>query len=748
MATDVPLPRDKHIPKHAPRKKQKAKRGFFRRFWWTFLLVPFVMFAVVAVALVVAYQRIQLPDTLPPIRTSYLMDRNGNELASLHGDVDRTIVPLSQISPNLQHAVMATEDAGFYSHPGIDVRGIVRAAWTDLVKRQTVQGASTLTEQLVKNVYAGQYVRNADGTTAYVVPPRTIKEKIREALLAIKLEQTYTKDQILAKYLNTVYFGHGAYGAEAAAETYFGKHASELTVLESASLAGVLHAPSLYDPITNPYDNKFRRDYSLDQMVRYGYLDAAKAEKLKHKKCCGTVSDSADQIRAPYGSAYFVDYARQELFDRYGSARVYGGGLHVTTSIDMRMQKAAWDAVRKDLPFTGDNPSAAVVTIDQNTGQILAMVGGRDFNKSKLNLATLQGGSGRQSGSAFKAFTLTAALENDFSLNSYWQGPSTLTIDNPICDGPTGPWQPVNAGDGEAGTFTLLQATEHSVNTVFAQVIAQLGPDKVVEAAHRLGIRSPLPEACAITLGSVAVNPLEMTNAYATLAASGVRHWATPLVKIDNAAGQPVDDVASKGKQVVDPNIANEVTYALRYVVTGGTGYAASLGARPVAGKTGTANENVDAWFCGYTMQLTTCVWVGWPQGEIPLQNIMGVPSVYGGTIPAEIWHDYMAIAAARYPIESFPTATLTGSIGPATPVAPPTPSPSVKPTPSASQGPSPPGSPSSSPSATPSESPSPTPSPSPSGSPSPAKGPKGPGLADRPARADLPRRVTVARRT
>ncbi len=694
---------------------------------------------VVVGALFVAYQQIALPDTLPPIRTSYLFDRDGNPLTSLHGAVDRTIIPLERISKNLREAVIATEDADFYSHPGVDVKGIVRAAWADL-RGGTVQGASTLTEQLVKNVYAGQYVRNQDGSTDYVIPPRTVKEKVREALLAIKLEQTYSKDQILAKYLNTVYFGHGAYGAEAAAQTYFGKPASELTVLESASLAGVLHAPTLYDPILSPYDNKFRRDYTLDQMVTFGYLDAPKAATLKQKKCCGTIPDATSKIDTPYGSAYFVDYARQDLFQRYGGARVYGGGLNVTTSLDMAMQKAAWDAVRKDLPFTKDNPSAAVVSIDPATGEVLAMVGGRDFNKSKLNLATLRGGSGRQSGSAFKAFTLTAALEQDYSLNAYWQGPSTITIDNPVCDGPTGPWQPVNAGDGEAGTFSLLQATEHSVNTVFAQVISQLGPETVVEAAHRLGIRSDLPNACAITLGSVAVNPLEMTNAYATLADGGVRHWATPLVGVANQRGASVDDVTSKARQVVDPNIASEVTYALRYVVLGGTGTSASLGSRQVAGKTGTANLNVDAWFCGYTVQLTTCVWVGWPQGEIPLENIMGVPSVYGGTIPAQIWHDYMTVVTADDKYESFPPPTFTGTLGPASPVASPTPSPT--PTPSPSQSPSLTPSPTATPSPTPSPTATPSPTPSPTGSPSPTKGPQVATAADTPAARSSPRRV------
>ncbi|MGH2539516.1 MAG: transglycosylase domain-containing protein, partial [Actinomycetota bacterium] len=247
MSTDVPTRPEaaKHVPKHAPSTR---KKGFFRRFWWVFLVVPVLVAAALAGSLYVAYARIQLPDTLPPIRTSYLFDRNGTPLTSLHGAVDRKIVGLKQISENLQDAVLATEDAGFYEHPGIDVRGIISAAWTDLVKRETVVGASTITQQLVKNVYAGDYIEHPNGTQEYVVPPRSIKEKIREALLAIKIEQELTKQQILAKYLNTVYFGHGAYGAEAAAQTYFAKSASELTVSDSAVLAAVLHAPSLYDP--------------------------------------------------------------------------------------------------------------------------------------------------------------------------------------------------------------------------------------------------------------------------------------------------------------------------------------------------------------------------------------------------------------------------------------------------------------------------------------------------------------------
>ena len=724
MATDnLPSTRkDGYVPRHAsPRATKKAskKRSFLRRRWWLLvLLTPVVVLILGTVALYIAYARIELPNALPPIRTTYLYDRNGKPLATLHGVVNRTVVPLSQMSPNIQHAVIATEDHDFYNHPGVDVLGIVRAAYTDLIKRQTVQGASTITEQVVKNVYAGSYETDPDtGLRVYVPPERSIQEKIREALLAVKLERELGKDAILEKYLNTVYFGHGAYGVEAAAETYFGKHASQLTVLESATLAGVLHAPELYDPIDRPYDNKFRRDYALDQMARYGYITPADDAKLKAKPCCGTVhSGTTERISAPGQAEYFVDYVRQQLQAKYGDAKVYGGGLQVTTSLDLRLQRAAEHAIAQELPSKAD-PAAALVSIDPKTGQILAMAGGRDWAKSKVNYATMAGGSGREAGSAFKAFTLAAAMQAGYSLSAVWQGPNSITIK--ACPDPTSPdgyWHPVNA-EG-AGTYSLALATAHSVNTIFAQVIAQLGPDKVVDMAHALGIRSSLPDVCSITLGSVAVNPLEMTNAYATLADQGVRHWATPFVEVKSPGGKADDSIAQPGQQVIQPNDANLVSYALQGVVRYGTGYTAAIPPYPVAGKTGTANENVDAWFCGYTVQIVTCVWMGWPKGEIPLQNIEGVPSVFGGTIPAAIWHDYMTVAMQGQTAESFDTPSFVGySIGPATPV-PVVPSPSPSATPSVEPSPTP------SRTKTPSPSPSPSGSVSPSGSPTPSAKP------------------------
>jgi penicillin-binding protein 1A len=709
-------PKDSATPK---------KKSFLRRRWWLLvLLTPFVLVLLGGIGLYIAYARIQLPEALPPIQTTYLYDRNGHLLTTLHGSVDRTVVSLNQISPHLKDAVIATEDHDFYNHPGIDVGGILRAAFTDLIKRQTVQGASTITEQLVKNVYAGTYTTDADGVQSYTLPTRSIQEKIREGLLAIKLEQSMSKDEILAKYLNTVYFGHGAYGIQAAARTYFGKPAGDLTVLESASLAGLLHAPDLYDPIDRPSDNWYRRNYALDQMAQYGYISKAEDTRLKAKKCCGTIPDQTERLKAPGQSEYFAEYVRQALFQKYGEAQVYAGGMRVTTTLDLGLQADAEDAIKQALPDQQHDPAAALVAMDPRTGQILAMAGGRDWDKSQFNYATGVGGSGRQSGSAFKAFTLAAAMQAGFNPNAYWNGPSTIGI--PQCPDPNQPdgiWHPVNAGDGEAGTFTLFGATAHSVNTIFAQVIAQLGPGPVVNMAHALGIQSDLPKTCSITLGSVGVNPLEMTNAYATLADQGVRHWATPLLQVKTSNGQIDDSVGSPGARVLDANDANLVTNALQGVVRDGTGTAAQLGTWPVAGKTGTANDNVDAWFCGYTVQIVTCVWMGWPDNDTtPLENIEGVPSVYGGTIPAAIWHTFMLNAMQGLPPQPFPVATFDSahSIGPSISVAAPTPSPVVvsptgTPTPTPTETPKPTRSPSPTAPPSPSESPSPTETPTPS---------------------------------
>jgi penicillin-binding protein 1A len=700
-------------PKRTPRQPPK-KRGFLRRYWWAFAAAPFVLLFLLLATLLFVYSRLDLPATPPPLQTTYILDREGNVLGTFHASVDRTIVPFSRMPKSLRDAVIAAEDQGFYEHSGIDPLGVMRAAWNDLIAHEVVQGGSTITMQLVKNVYAGHYETDRKtGQTTYVVPPRTFTQKVREALLAMKLERTYSKDEILAKYLNTIYFGHGAYGVEAAAQAYWGIHASELNMIRSATLAGLISSPSLFDPIDHPIDAEIRRNYVLDRMAALGTISPERAASLKLQDVRTHPSDG--NLSFPPKLGYFLDYTKRALIAEYDEAQVFGGGLKVITGLDPQMQSAAEEAVAARLNTPGD-PEAAVVAIDPATGEVRAMYGGRNWGTSQVNLATGDGGTGRQAGSAFKPFTLTAAMEANVSLSSRWYGPGTITIQDPRCYTDGEPWTLSNASDEESGTFSLATATAYSVNTVFAQVASLVGPDAVADAAHRMGIRSKLQPVCSITLGTQAVTPLEMTNAYATLAARGVRRWATPVHAVRDASGAVLDRTTSgRGKRVISANDADLVTYALQNVIRYGTGTSANIG-RPAAGKTGTAQDYVDAWFCGYVPRLATCVWIGYPKGEIPLENVEGYSAVYGGTIPALIWHDFMLKATEHMAVQEFPTPSFEGyTTGAPTPPPPPSPSESPEPT----RTPSPTPSPSSSPLPSPTQSlpPSPTllPTPSPS---------------------------------
>jgi penicillin-binding protein 1A len=702
-------------PKRAPRQPPK-QRGFLGRYWWAFAAAPFVLLFLLLATLLFVYSRLDLPATPPPLQTTYILDREGNVLGTFHASVDRTIVPFNRMPKSLRDAVLAAEDQGFYEHSGIDPLGVMRAAWNDLIAHEVVQGGSTITMQLVKNVYAGHYETDRKtGQTTYVVPPRTFTQKVREALLAMKLERTYSKDEILATYLNTIYFGHGAYGVEAAAQAYWGIHASELNMIRSATLAGLISSPSLFDPIDHPADAKIRRDYVLDRMAALGTITSERAAQLTLQDVRTHPSDG--NLSFPPKLGHFLDYTKRTLIAKYDEAQVFGGGLKVITGLDPQMQAAVEEAVAARLNTPGD-PEAAVVAIDPATGEVRAMYGGRNWNKSQVNLALSgekgYGGTGRQAGSAFKPFTLTAAMEAGVSLSSSWYGPGTITIPDPRCYTDGKPWTLSNASDEESGTFSLATATAYSVNTVFAQVTSLVGPEAVADAAHRMGIRSKLQPVCSITLGTQAVSPLEMTNAYATLAARGVRRWATPVHAVRDASGAVLDRTTSgRGKRVISTNDADLVTYALQNVIRYGTGTSASIG-RPAAGKTGTAQDYVDAWFCGYVPRLATCVWIGYPKGEIPLENVEGYSAVYGGTIPALIWHDFMLKATEGMAVQEFPPPSFDGyTTGASTP--PPSPSPSESPKPT--QTPSPTPSPSASPIPSPTESlpPSPTLVPTPS---------------------------------
>jgi penicillin-binding protein 1A len=705
---DRPQKGSKHASQSSGSKE--TQRGFFRRYWWVFVAVPVLGGILVFSTLLYVYAHLALPDTPPPLQTTYIRAANGRLIGTFHASVDRTIIKFADMPVSIRHAVIATEDKNFYTNPGFDAVGILRAAWTDLVSGGVVQGGSTITQQLVKNVYAGRYVRDANGVTEYVTPPRTIGQKVREVLLAVKLNQKYTKDQILAKYLNTIYFGHGAYGIEAASKTYFSHPAKDLTPVESALLAGMIQNPTLYDPSDPSNDDLIigRRNYVLDQMVQEHYLSSQRADAFRTKpiKVPGLAQASETQTFGPK-IGYYLDYVRRELLRKFGGAEVFGGGLNVTTGLDLTMQSEAEQAVADVLNTPGD-PSAALVAIDPRTGVVKAMYGGKNFQKSQVNLALSgakgYGGTGRQAGSAFKPFTLVAALEDKISPYSTWYGPSSITIPDPRCYTHGSPWNPSNASDEESGTFSLWSATAYSVNTVFAQLVSDVGPDKVVQVAKKMGIRTPLKQVCSITLGTQPVNALDMTNAYATLAARGVYLRASPIVQVRGPGGNVTFERRAKGDQVISRNVAAIATHALEGVISYGTGTAARIpDGRPQAGKTGTAQNYVDAWFCGYVPQLATCVWVGYPEREQSMTYVEGYPAVYGGTLPALIWNRFMTAATQNMKVVDFPSYDLSGFTGHA-PTAPPNTS-----TPSTTATPTPTPSPSPSPSASPSPSSSPT---------------------------------------
>jgi 1A family penicillin-binding protein len=581
-----------------------------------------------------------------PERTQ-VYDRNGRLIEVLHDEQDRIVVPLASMPQVLRDAVLAAEDERFYQHRGIDDRGILRALLANVIEGQTVQGGSTITQQLVRNAYPD-------------LRDRSLVRKVKEASLAAQLEERMTKDEILEAYLNRVYFGAGYYGVEAASRGYFGKHAADLSLAEAATLAGIIREPEGANPRSSPDQALQRRNTVLQQMVSLNMVSSASAAQA---------TSTALRVLPPRetGGRYpwFIDALKRQLMGdpRLGSTvaerrrNLYEGGLRIVTTLDTTIQQQAEQAVAQWRPKSG--PDVALVSLDPRDGAVRALVGGRNFSRHKFNLAIQ---AQRQAGSSFKPFVLAAAMDDGISPDSKWE--SSGFSSNDVCGVP---WSVANFEGKGSGKMPLREATWHSVNGVYARVMARLCPARVVTMARRLGvdIAESQSHAPSIALGSANVTPLEMASAYATIANLGVYEKPMLFTKISRH-GQTLIDNRPEGQRRISAALAFQVTDVLKGVVRSGTGTAAQIG-RPEAGKTGTTQDFRDAWFIGYTPQLSTAVWMGSPEREESMEDVGGI-QVTGGSYPARIWHDFMAAAlAGQPPLDwSRPDGSLGFSVSPA----------------------------------------------------------------------------------
>jgi penicillin-binding protein 1A len=663
--------------RRAARVPRAQRRSFLWRWRRGFFLVGLLLVASIAGTGFVLAQIDLPPARISPLTTfvctSEVVDECNaeNATAELFGEANRVDVTLEEIPQVLIDAVLSAEDRDFFEHRGVDPIGIARAALSDFRGSGVQQGGSTITQQYVK--------------LTYLSTERTIERKIKEAVLAIKLEQELSKEEILERYLNLVYFGRGAYGVGTAAEVYFGKPIEQIDLAEAAYLAGLIRAPEAADAMRAPEEATRRRLTVLNGMLEEGYIDQAAHDAANAEpwipgpaEAGGTILERRERqglgdVRgAEYGTTYFVEHVRQELLE-YGFTddQIYGGGLQVFTTLDHQAQQAAHETVVNTLDREGD-PQAALVAIDPN-GYVRAMMAGRDYAANEFNLATFSGGVGRQPGSSMKPFVLAQALAEGISLNSRFESPGRLEI--PRANGGQ-TWRVSNYGGTEQGVLSLIDATRVSSNTAYAQLMMEVGPDDVVALAHRMGIERPLDAVNALVLGTEEVSPLEMATAYSTFANGGVHIEPLVITRVIRADGTEFVPPQAR-EQVLDPEVDAQVVFALRGVVDRGTATAARLGV-PVAGKTGTTQDNRDAWFVGFLPNgMTASVWMGYDardldgDGELDtvyMDDVHG-RAVTGGSFPAEMWHDFMArwleitgADAGRFPsVNSFP-GTVLGS--------------------------------------------------------------------------------------
>ncbi|HEU5002926.1 MAG TPA: transglycosylase domain-containing protein [Actinomycetota bacterium] len=629
-------------------------RTILRR-WW--LIAAALLAGLVVWVAAQFIGNVPLPAAIPTAaQSSTVYADDGSTLALFHGTEDRIIVPLNQISTNLQQSVVAAEDRTFFTDSGFSLRGTLRALWVDIRGGSITQGGSTITQEYVRGVYA------------QIGNKRTVARKIKEAILAIKFARKYTKQEILSDYLNTVYFGRGAYGAQAAAEAYFNTSAANLTVSEAAYLAGILRSPEYYQPDSNPSGATRIRDTVLANMVDIKYLTQAQATAAKAQ---GLPFVGAGASNAARG-AYFVEYVRRLLESQYklSDSQVLTGGLKIYTTLDPKMQAAAENSVSSTLT-AADDPQAAMVAMSTD-GSIRALVGSRDVTNVQaaqgFNYAVQQAsGAGRQAGSSFKPFTLATFIGAGYSIQSVFQAPTSIEVTSKQCQNLDGSnWSVTNYNNENFPDVNVTQATSNSVNTVYAQMVNLLGPKTVTAMARQIGGFTDLAPVCSITLGTSPATPLQMADAYVPFATQGQRPDPLAVLKVVTPTGQVLVNNAAHSTQVLDPNVANTVTQVLTQTLINGTASGKGIG-RPAAGKTGTTENLVDAWFVGYTPSLSTAVWMGYPTNPTTHQtpamtNVHGI-QVTGGTLPATIWQRFMKAALAGTPSANFVAPTITGKI-------------------------------------------------------------------------------------
>lgn len=659
------------------------------RFWrwrrWLFA-AGLILLGIIAGGLYM-FSHLKLPAPKPLKQTTLIYDASGTKVIASFSQQNRINVTLKQVPPVVINAIVSTEDRHFFTEGALNPVSIGRAFISDVTGGH-LQGASTITQQYVKQ--------------AYLSPKRTLTRKVEEAMLAIRLSRSESKQQILQNYLNTIYWGRGAYGVEAASMAYFGKPVQQLGLPEASLLAGLIREPESADPARNQSQARQNQDDTLKAMVRDHKITVQQANAVKATPFSSyviaptastgsTAHATSTSTVDPSGEAYFISAVRQELYNKYGRALVDGGGLRVTTTLDPAMQQQAYDSIyghASPLNPARGTPSGALVSVD-DTGAVKALVGGQDYGKSTVNLAlgSEGGGSGRQAGSTFKAFMLAEVLKEGYSANSVFPAPRQYVVPHGNANG--APWIVTNfEGEVPAPTLSLVDATVHSVNTVYAQVVMKIGADKLNSMAEALGI-SPKELVGAYpsrVLGTADVSPLEMAAAYATFANGGVYHRPLLITKVTDASGKSLPlPVQPQSRVVLTPGEDAQLSSVLQQVVLRGTAVAAGHLPFPVAGKTGTTENSADAWFIGYTPNLTTAVWMGYASGNKPMGYVQG------GTVPAEMWHTYMEAVLTAMPQYGapFPPAVLTGKI-----LTPPsassllTPGDTVPSTPSSTPGP------------------------------------------------------------